>query len=248
MTRPDHLRILRTAELDLLRRFFRPGVRVLEIGGGNGWQARQLRDWGCQVASIDIDPVGHWQNTYFPVLAYDGMRIPFRNGVFDVVFSSNVLEHVGRLEDLMVECARVLGPSGLAVHLMPTPSWRLWTSLTHYAHLLKQAAVLTTRRMSRPVAQTPPASMGTRRQLRKLMFAEPHGTASAAWQELFDFSRGQWVRRFESAGYEVLEAYPTGLFYSGYAILPGLGIPKRQALARIAGSSCNVFVSRPRHR
>ncbi len=246
----DHLKSLRMAELEAVRHFFFKGARVLEIGGGNGWQAKLLANWDCEVTSVDVDPVGSWGNTYFPVLKYDGRRLPFRDGSFDIVFSSNVLEHVARIDELLVEMRRVLKKQGTAVHLMPTPSWRLWTSLTHYAHLARRAISSAARgsRTSQPALPTAEAPKPTQppwMRIRKLALAEAHGTATSPWREVVDFSRKRWVRQLKSAGYEVTEVFSAGVFYSGYAILPSIRISTRRMLARIIGSSCNVFVLKP---
>lgn len=70
-----------------------------------------------------------------PVCEDDGRHLPFEGGSFDVVWSSNVIEHVGEIDAFEAEIRRVLTPEGLAVHALPTASWRLWTSLALYPKL-----------------------------------------------------------------------------------------------------------------
>ena len=45
---------LRGAELEVIKRWFRPGMKVLEIGGGSGFQASVVASWGYQLMSIDL--------------------------------------------------------------------------------------------------------------------------------------------------------------------------------------------------
>lgn len=45
---------LRGAEFNLVKHFFHPGLRALEIGGGNGFQASLIAALGANVESIDI--------------------------------------------------------------------------------------------------------------------------------------------------------------------------------------------------
>ncbi len=45
---------IRRAELDSVRRWFRPGARVLELGGGSGFQAAIVASWGCDIVSVDV--------------------------------------------------------------------------------------------------------------------------------------------------------------------------------------------------
>lgn len=98
-----HLLLVRHAEIEAVRRWLTPGTRVLEIGGGNGYQAGIIASWGCEVHSIDVSQALDHMKGYYPVGEYDGERIPFPQESFDTVFSSNVLEHVERLPDMLLE-------------------------------------------------------------------------------------------------------------------------------------------------
>ena len=63
----------RAFEIGALRAYFKPGLRVLEIGGGNGWQARQIQQWGCATSSIDIG-ANEWREQHFPVMPFERME------------------------------------------------------------------------------------------------------------------------------------------------------------------------------
>ena len=82
----------RRAELAAVERFFAPTSRVLEIGGGSGWQASIMASWGCDVQSIDIEPHA---KPHHPVARYDGRAIPFETATFDIVFSLAVFLVLG---------------------------------------------------------------------------------------------------------------------------------------------------------
>jgi SAM-dependent methyltransferase len=240
-----HLERLRAAELEAVHPLIKAGARVLEIGGGSGFQASQLASLGCDVVSLDVSGSSPEHGRYHPVQLYDGVHIPFPNGSFDVVFSSNVLEHVRALPQLLRETQRVLDGAGIAIHILPTPAWRLWTSLAHYPFLVKYAL-----RLNHPEDScVPPLREAIGRKsvgyaLRRALIAGPHGEFPSAVSELWYFSRRHWLRIFETAGAELLRDFPTGLFYSGYCLFPGIGIARRRMLARVLGSSCRVFVLR----
>jgi hypothetical protein len=87
-----HAEKMRKAEVEAVKPWFGPGARVLELGGGSGYQAGIIASWGCDIASIDVpdrpDPV---QTLYYPVQNYYGVNIPYADESFDVVFSDAVL-------------------------------------------------------------------------------------------------------------------------------------------------------------
>ena len=64
-----------------------------------------------RLATIDLSSSQYADDQMFPVQAYDGRRIPFADSSFDVVFSSNVLEHI---RDLSARTPRLDGYCGQA--------------------------------------------------------------------------------------------------------------------------------------
>lgn len=54
-----------------------------------------------------------------PDVVASASRLPFRDAAFDLVFSSQVLEHVPRPEPVVAECARVLRDGGALVMSVP---------------------------------------------------------------------------------------------------------------------------------
>ena len=154
---------IRRAELQPLRSYFSPGSRVLELGGGSGFQASILSSWGCHVHSIDVAtrPDPHSQRygrQYFTVTTYDGHNLPFADSSFDVVYSSHMLYHAVELDQMLLEIRRVLRPGGMAIHILPSASWRFWTTLAHYPNLARKL-------LTRP-SKLPGASSGGRKEPR----------------------------------------------------------------------------------
>lgn len=244
----DHLSAIRRYELDtVLCDFPTAGSRVIEIGGGTGWQARILSDHGYRVDSVDIHhPAGE---TFFPVQLYDGFILPFPDNCFDVVFSSNVLEHVTDLDRLMREMIRILKPGGKMIHVLPTTGWRIWTSLAHYPFLLKYVASAGRVTMT---TQVRPTVLGTLQRrgwvgtLRSVLIPPPHGTSSSSFSELFAFSAHRWKQTFYTAGLDVVRYKECGLFYTGHSLFPQIGIRGRQRIARALGSSSALYELSPR--
>lgn len=240
-----HLPLLRQKEIEAVRSWFKPGIHVLEIGGGNGYQASVIASWGCNVKSIDLPQAGTAKR-YFPVQDYDGQHLPFSDESFDLVFSSNVLEHIELLDSILLEISRVLTPGGLAVHILPSPSWRVWTSLAHYPAMLRYVidSGKTTAKQNddSPSVQRALRTHSVRFLISRALFAGPHGVYPNALYELYYFSKSRWRSLLRKGGFLPIMVTTNGLFYTGYGLLPSLSIRTRRCLARVFGSACHIFV------
>lgn len=234
---------VRGQELGAIKTYFSHGVRALEIGGGNGFQASLLAALGADVKSIDVArPAG--QHTFFPVEIYDGHTVPYSDATFDVVFSSNVLEHVQDISGMMAEIRRVLKVDGVAIHILPTPAWRFWTSIAHYPYLAMRVLGL-----RRPVSGGHVPSLSEKMQrsglwatAKRILLAGPHGEYPSALSELWYFSKTRWLGVFRKNGFQVMHSSPSGIFYTGYSVIPVLSVGARQKLAKLLGSSTYIYV------
>jgi SAM-dependent methyltransferase len=103
--------------------------RVLDAGCGGGGMPLSLAEEAGTV--VGIDPAERFQragvrlgqerglpNLHFALA--DGMALPFRDGLFDLVLSHAVIEHVADAPLYLRECARVLAPGG-RVYLSTSP-------------------------------------------------------------------------------------------------------------------------------
>ena len=243
----EFLNKLREDELAQIAAQIAPRSRILEIGGGTGVQAAALQRMGHQVVSVDVHSSPYRDSRVFPIVDYDGRSLPFPNGSFDVVMSSNVLEHILDLDAALVEFARVLVPGGRQIHLMPTGIWRFWTTVTGYVELISRLAELGWRTFPKLASKHAVSAVlsGIKQALRLfLSYGVPrrHGERGNAFTELYSFSRLAWTRCFRSRGLVVEEVQAGGLFYTGYMCLgERLPLSKRRELAGILGSACVLY-------
>jgi SAM-dependent methyltransferase len=97
------------------------GARVLDLGSGGGEAARALARAGAAVVPLELDEAAVRSVGPPPrQVVGDAGRLPFRDGVFDGVFCSNLLEHVRDPAGVLAEIGRVLRPGGWA--------WVSWTN------------------------------------------------------------------------------------------------------------------------
>lgn len=102
-------------------------ARVLEVGFGAGFGADVLAQAGHRVIAVDpsaqaVAYAGH----RYPGVRFaraDGCRLPFLSGVFDVVVTFQVIEHLVDDQGFLGELRRVMAPGGCLY--ITTPNRRL---------------------------------------------------------------------------------------------------------------------------
>lgn len=244
---------MRSAELTLAMPLLPVGGRILELGAGDGWQASILAQHGFTVTAIDVAGVAVGATQFAPVTIYDGRTLPFPDASFDAIYSSNVLEHVKDFDRIQSELARVLTPEGIAVHCLPSTTWRFWTAIGHPFHAAKW--VWNSRRYgaSRQHSSHTPSTdqrlidKGLLGLLQLGLIAPRHGEHGNLITEHYLFSRHCWISKFKQTGWQIQTVLSTGMTYSGNELL-GLRLSHRlrRSMAKILGSSTFLLTARPR--
>lgn len=91
------------------------GASVLDVGGGPGYFADAFSDCfyvGLEPSASEMKAAGL---SGFGAVRGDGAALPFRDATFDVVYSSNVAEHIPDWRAMGEEMLRVARPGGLVV-------------------------------------------------------------------------------------------------------------------------------------
>lgn len=223
------------------------GARILEVGGGTGYQALRLQQAGFDVVSIDLAGSIYSDKLVFPVQPYDGRNFPFEDKSFDVVFSSNVLEHVPDLPQMHSESMRVLRQGGFCLHIMPTGAWRLWTNVAHYVELLQRLTLASHKLV--PTGFNKAAFTAVRyaatemaKTARHYRIVPRHGEVGNAFSEIFTFSVRHWLKHFRIQGLTVEQHVPLQLFYTGHMVFGSLvPVKLRVPLSRLLGSACHAY-------
>lgn len=210
----------------------------LELGCGNGFQSMLLASRCRRLVVTDLlasNPHTHsvglgkarallarCRIENVALLGCTAEALPFPDGAFDFVFSSSVLEHVGRRREALQEMCRVLKPSGQMIIAVPTHV----ASLCAFPHLLLYLGVRTAQVLWRKATRqsilhgerVPSARETIERDRRRDFKAawaafwqhhrafplpEPHGTYDSVLQELVAQFPQRWQALIESEGFVV---------------------------------------------
>lgn len=81
------------------------GRRLLDLGAGEGFVAAALRGRdNITLCSVDV---GRFRKAKVPYVAYDGLRLPFRDQTFDTTLVLLTLHHCAAPEPVLDEAMRV---------------------------------------------------------------------------------------------------------------------------------------------
>lgn len=118
---PDADSARRVQQAVLSRLDARPGMRILDLGSGNGWlsSAPALRD--CLIVHLDIGLANlrRIRREGNACVCADAAHLPFRDGAFDRVVASEVLEHCNDPAAVLRSLARSQKRGGMLVASTP---------------------------------------------------------------------------------------------------------------------------------
>jgi SAM-dependent methyltransferase len=222
------------------------GKDILELGSGTGVQLKMLEHIAKSMVGLELAGSQYLRHKVCDIREYDGKNIPFENASYDVVFSSNVIEHVKDERQIHGEIRRVLRSGGKAIHVVPSRMWRIVTSIIHYpaVPIRKFQSIGNPHESSSGNLTTMQDGTSWKRKLKRLI-PEQHGELGGWFEEYRDFGANAWRARFRRLGWEVEAMRPLGLLYSGNCLLADrLGIESRTQLSKLLGSSTILFVLR----
>ncbi len=212
----------------------------LELGAGDGYQSRLLAHYVRALTVTDFAPeiAGRENAAGLTHQACDAERVDevFPPSAFELIFSSNMMEHLPDPGRALAGMRRVLADGGVAIHIMPSPFWKFTQMVGFYPN----AVITRLERYTAPRRAGPAAPSGAaptwdnnpkldRRRysyLRRLLWPLPHGVADSNLAEFRLFRPAHWRQCFAEAGFHVVAAL-AGPISSGY----GFGLERGRAWA-----------------
>lgn len=250
-SRQQYVGQLKRHEMKMLREALPRNAfgRVLELGAGDGIQSESLAKLAEWVVATDINPYRMRRrphgNLSYVICDAETVGTAFSPRSFDIVYSSNMLEHLPNALACLRGTAGILRDNGIAVHWVPSPTLKIFYLIGFYPNLARNIVRSVARRFAKSHQAAQNAERATetiawrekqrtmannykrldrhqKRRLRLRPFPRPHGVAKTHLAELQMFTEKHWRKTFIAAGFEI-RAILRGPFVSGYAFnLPAL--------------------------
>ncbi len=116
-----------------------PGSTVLDFGCGTGALIREFhaaghQAYGCELPAANLSDDASralLEKGTIRIIRGPGEPLPFSDGMFDLVVSTEVFEHVEDYPAVISELWRITRPGGLGLHLFPAR----WSPLEQHMHI-----------------------------------------------------------------------------------------------------------------
>ena len=211
------------AELTSLRSRNDRKIHTLEFGCGDGFQIPFLEKLGNVVAS-DIyvsDDVKKLKDVTFVQCSIT--NAPFQQGQFDLVFSSQVLEHIEDVETALSEVKKIGTPHCIYAFTVPTNFWLLLSIPAQYYNRFKKLRrkvmskapdVTTILSPQRDLVQNnrKKKEKHTVRRIIRYLYPGGHGAHSGFIKCYRSFRIKEWRQLFSRTGFSIQRIQPLLLY------------------------------------
>jgi SAM-dependent methyltransferase len=253
-----YLHQFRKREVDLI--FHRCPAKAfglgLELGAGDGFQSDLLSHYIARLVSTDYNQYRLQKNPTkaikYVIVDAESIESTFRGREYDLIFSSNLLEHLPRPDMALRGMYQILRDDGIMIHVMPSPFWKLCQLVLYHANLLVTKIERYTER-ERFVANNVSErgrldnlpminNLKSMRQFprwARLLLPPPHGACGGTLEELRTFRKQRWKALFEQHGFQVWQIRK-GPVASGY----GFGFDSLRSVLEGAGlTSVYIYIT-----
>lgn len=224
---------LRSFEIDTIFRMFnfRQFKHGLELGCGDGTQSGKLLLYCDSLISTDMNLSriihnDNNRNVEFQQLdAQDLSELPDNH--FDMIFSSNLLEHLHNVEDCLSHCFRITKTDSIIIHAVPNRIWKVFNYILYYpVHFIavlnkifnvKRNNEDTIKVISNSVQLDDNLRPIVKKSFLSIFLPHIHGISKTHMREFIDWQEKKRIVLFEKFGFEVIKIVRLP-FYYGYGL------------------------------
>ena len=219
-----------------------PEYKILEIGSGTGFLLNKFGNLYKSVYGIEVENSAYISDDT-RISLYDGVNIPFEDNTFDVVFSCHVVEHVENLDLLNNEIKRILKDNGIIIHIAPSSTWRILTSIFHYFHLISLPFRIILKKDTSIGQRSKENFPSLLSKLGYVIMAPRHGLTGNRLTEIYYFSKRYWKDLFTSHGFSDIKVIESEIIYWGHDIFRfKFPMRYRKSMSKFIGSSSNIYI------
>jgi SAM-dependent methyltransferase len=193
---------------------------ALELGSGSGHQIKPL-SYYCEslIATeyetrFNFDELSAFKSPSISFQQCDAEKVGevFQDNQFDLVFSSNMMEHLPCPEASFSGIYKILNRDGLSVCTMPSPFMKILYILLFYPAIIHSKFTrvrgLRSYKSSnsvKKVGHNNNPKVSFKKNSFSKYFPVPHGVSKDNFSEFFYWKKKQWIKKIESNGFSVVK-------------------------------------------
>ena len=228
----DYLHFIRKQEIEISfssfnSKQFRYG---LELGAGDGYQSSMLinycRNLVCTELNSERLKINNIKNIEYKICDAEIIDSYFDKNQFDLVFSSNMFEHLPNPQSALHGIKNILSKDGIVILIMPSPFWAFCHLFLYYPVkilnyikrkiFIKKDLVSLKKKINTSnnlkLKDTKKSSF-----LNLIQWPKPHGISDNHYKEFLYFKKKSWIEMFNVCGYEIINV-KKGPITSGYGL------------------------------
>jgi ubiquinone/menaquinone biosynthesis C-methylase UbiE len=209
----------------------------LELGAGNGFQSTLLVNFCDQLVATELNEARLLKrkipNVEYIICDAEKIDTYFEEKKFDLVFSSNMFEHLSDPENALFGIQKILKDDGMVILLMPSVFWK-------FCHLFLYYPVKIVNTIKRKLfkEKTYSKEVGTNSNddtsdnlgnnlkekpyqrsyfLDLILWPVPHGVSKSNLEEFSKFKKSNWINMFNRCGFKIIDI-KRGPITSGYGL------------------------------
>jgi ubiquinone/menaquinone biosynthesis C-methylase UbiE len=211
---------LRKYEIDKIMEDVRENYfdKALELGCGSGIYSKHLARYCKKLVAIEynerrLSAKSDEKTTFIVGDACDLSQ--FGDNEMDLIFSSNLIEHLPDIDECLMECRRVVKADGQIIHTVPNRTWKFFHLLLYYPFAVKvlflklfyaeKAAALLETISPDTGCDSSLRPQGSTFSLKKYLLPKTHGISKSHYIEFKKWGQKHWIDIFRRNGLEVSE-------------------------------------------
>lgn len=234
---------IRLFELEYVLRKLKLGKekKILDFGAGDGFLVDKFQEIGYY-DTLGLEILDSNYKLSKKIITYDGKLSSFPiNEKFDVIFSSNVLEHVKNIDQYLIYFNERIVSNGVQIHIVPTHFWKFYNSLFYYYSVCKfifSKKIFNRKSDSKAVYK----SRINNNLKQNPLFIGRHGSRGSTFEEFILFNPKEYRKILNDNNFDFFD-FKIPLVYSGHYFFGSFfSLKFREIISKYVGYSCHCFI------
>ncbi|MBA7562401.1 Ubiquinone biosynthesis O-methyltransferase, mitochondrial [subsurface metagenome] len=191
---------------------------ALELGCGSGRYSKHLAFYCKKLTAIEYNErrLSAKNNEKITFIVGDAQDLSrFGDNEMDLIFSSNLIEHLSDIDRCLAECRRVVKTDGQIIHTVPTRTWKFFHLLLYYPVAIEVLFLkIFSAQKATALLETISPEIDCDSSLRphdsafsikKHLLPKTHGVSKSHYSEFKNWGQKHWINIFKKNGLEILE-------------------------------------------